>query len=46
VTIIAAVARGGHVVMGSDSAANYSGSIVYKAEGKIEHVPTNARLIP
>lgn len=34
-TVIAAIAKDGNVIMGSDSAASCAGSFIYKGEGKI-----------
>ncbi len=42
-TIIAAIARDGHVVMGSDTACDYSGTIIYKASGKIGRFTSSVR---
>lgn len=39
-TVIAAVARDGKVFMGCDTAADYSGSYVYKQEGKVAELQT------
>lgn len=37
-TVIAAIARDGNVIMGSDSVASCAGSFVYKGEGKIVEI--------
>lgn len=39
-TVIAAIARDGHVVMGADVACSYAGLTLYKAESKIRELNT------